>query len=132
MERRQFLCKSGCAIAGLAAAPVLAGDFLYAQAQSGPRYEIEIEIYEAREDTWCHKRGDKFKWPEDMGKICPWLRSSMHDFVRLLQFGATLKWRYSGTPYEKVIDSEGITTEYVRCPDPTANLVAKITRTKVG
>jgi len=25
-----------------------------------------------------------------------------------------------------------VTTEFVRCPDPTSNLVAKIIRTKVG
>ena len=132
MDRKQFMCKSGCAIAGMVAAPVLASDFIYAQQQSGPKYKIEVEIYEAREDSWCHKKGDKFKWPEDMGKICPWLCSSMNDFIRLLQYGATLTWKYSGTPYEKVIDPDGVTTEYVRCPDPTANLVAKITRTKVG
>ncbi len=31
----------------------------------------------------------------------------------------------------KVIDSLGVTTEYVRCPDPTSNLVVKIIRTAV-
>jgi hypothetical protein len=30
-----------------------------------------------------------------------------------------------------VIDPDGVTTEYVRCPDPTSALVAKITRTRV-
>jgi len=44
----------------------------------------------------------------------------------------TLPWRYENTPYEKVIDPDGVTTEYVRCPDPTADLVAKITRTAVS
>jgi len=39
---------------------------------------------------------------------------------------------YENTPYQKFSDPEGISTEYVRCPDPTANLVAKITRTRVG
>jgi hypothetical protein len=38
---------------------------------------------------------------------------------------------HEGTPYEKVIDPDGVTTEYVRCPDPTSNLLAKITRTLV-
>jgi uncharacterized repeat protein (TIGR04076 family) len=93
------------------------------------RYKIDIEIYEAREDSSCHKKGDKFEYPKDMGKICPWLLSSMHDFIRLLQNGVTLPWKYEDTPYEKVIDPDGVTTEYIRCPDPTANLVAKITRT---
>ena len=94
------------------------------------RYKIEIEIFEARQDSWCHKKGDKFEWPKDMGKICPWLRSSMHDFITVLIGGGTLPWKYEGTPYQKAIDPDGVTTEFVRCPDPTANLVAKIIRTK--
>ena len=127
MERRNFLCKSGCGLAGLAAAPTI----LAAQEETPAwkRYKIDIEIYEAREDTWCHHKGDKFKYPEDWGKLCPWLRASMIEFIRVLEWGATLPWKYENTPYEKVIDPNGITTEYVRCPDPTANLVAKIVRT---
>lgn len=39
---------------------------------------------------------------------------------------------YERTPYEKVIDPDGIISEYVRCPDPTADLVAKITRIRVS
>jgi uncharacterized repeat protein (TIGR04076 family) len=96
------------------------------------KYKLEIEIFEARPDTWCHKKGDKFAYPQDIGKICPWLLASMHDFLRLLEEGVTLPWKYEGTPYEKVIDPDGITTEYVRCPDPTSALVAKITRTLVA
>ncbi|MDT8402555.1 MAG: TIGR04076 family protein [Bacteroidales bacterium] len=129
MKRRQFLCKSGCTIAGLAAVPVLNASKGYNQPQERRRYEIEIEIYEAREDTWCHNKGDKFKYPDDIGRICPWLLASMHDFIIALQHGATLAWKYEGTPYEKVIDPDGVTTEFVRCPDPTSDLVAKITRT---
>jgi len=60
------------------------------------------------------------------------LRSSMNDFVRILEFGGTLPWKYEGTAYEKVIDPDGVTTEYVRCPDPTSNLVAKIVRTRLA
>lgn len=95
------------------------------------KYKIDIEIYEARPDTWCHKKGDKFSYPADMGKICPWLQNSLHDFLILLAQGVTLPWTYQGTPYEKALDPDGVTTEFVRCPDPTANLVAKITRTRV-
>ena len=131
MKRRQFLCKSGLSVAGIAAVPLLEASDPAEQPQDRRRYEIEIEIYEAREDTWCHKKGDKFKYPDDIGKICPWLLASMHDFIIALQHGATLGWKYEGTPYEKVIDPDGITTEYVRCPDPTSDLVAKITRTLV-
>lgn len=137
MKRRDFCGKAcGAVAAGLIAAPMAMN--VSGQEEPPPpppkraRYKIDIEIYEARKDTWCHKKGDKFKYPEDMGKICPWLLASMHDFIRLLQNGVTLSWKYEKTPYEKVIDPNGVTTEYVRCPDPTANLVAKITRTRMG
>jgi uncharacterized repeat protein (TIGR04076 family) len=138
MERRDFLGQSGCGLLGLAAgAAVLGAD--QAQTTLPPpspvkraRYDIAIEIFEARMDSWCHKKGDKFSYPADWGKLCPWLRASLNEFVRLLEMGVTLSWKYENTPYEKVIDPNGMTTEYVRCPDPTANLVAKITRTKVG
>jgi uncharacterized repeat protein (TIGR04076 family) len=141
MKRRDFLGKSGCGMGAFLAAQGLLGSPAGggSQAQQTPspppkrkRYKLEIEIYEARPDTWCHKKGDKFAYPADIGKICPWLLGSLHDFLRVLEQGATLPWKYEGTPYEKVIDPDGITTEYVRCPDPTSNLVAKITRTAVA
>ena len=65
-----------------------------------------------------------------MSLICPWLRSSLHDFIVLLNHGVTLLWKCEKTPYEKVIDPNGVTTEFVRCPDPTSKLVAKIIRTR--
>lgn len=102
-----------------------------AKAQERKRFKIDIEIYEAREDSWCHKKGDKYEYPADMDKLCPWLLASMHDFISLLQHDVTLGWKYEGTPYEKVLNENGITTEFVRCPDPTGDLVAKIIRTEV-
>jgi len=141
MKRRQFLGKSGCGMAAFLAAQGLPGslDGGQQQQQQAPpapskrkKYKLEIDIYEARPDTWCHKKGDKFAYPEDIGKICPWLLGSLRDFLIALQHGATLPWRYEGTPYQKVIDPDGITTEYVRCPDPTSALVAKITRTAIA
>lgn len=131
MKRREFIGKTGCSIAGLAAAPSVLAKTGGQDQPKRRRYKIDIEIYEAREDSWCHKKGDKFEYPKDMGKICPWLMSSMNDFIRVLQHGATLSWKYENTPYEKVIDPDGVTTEYVRCPDPTADFVAKITRTLI-
>lgn len=134
MDRKDFLKKTGCGMLCFSAAPLIAqGASLpdQAPAQERKRFKIDIEIYEAREDTWCHEKGDKFSYPEDMGKICPWLLASLHDFIRLLQNDVTLGWKYEDTPYEKIINQDGITTEYVRCPDPTADLVAKITRTEV-
>jgi uncharacterized repeat protein (TIGR04076 family) len=141
MNRRDFVGKAGCGLASCLAAAGIAGSAEAAFGQTGRKspapvtviksYAVEIEIFEARPDTWCHKKGDKFRYPADWGKICPWLRASLNDFVRILESGGTLPWRYEGTPYEKVIDPDGVTTEYVRCPDPTSNLVAKITRTLV-
>lgn len=142
MERRDFICRTGCGLIGLSAVPTGAAMEEQGQAPAqatapprppaGPRYRIDIEIFETRPDSWCHKKGDKFAYPADWGKICPWLRGSLNDFVRILESGGTLGWKYEKTPYEKVIDPNGITTEYVRCPDPTANLVAKITRTRLN
>ncbi|MBE0679561.1 MAG: TIGR04076 family protein [Bacteroidales bacterium] len=134
MERKEFCKKAGCGILGFSAIPLLANDASAQGQEQSPKrkqFKIDIEIYEARQDTWCHKKGDKFDYPKDMATICPWLLSSMHDFIRLLQNDVTLTWKYEGTPYEKIINKDGITTEYVRCPDPTANLVAKITRTEI-
>ena len=135
MDRRDFMNRAGCAAAALvAAAGPAAGQEKDAQAPPPPRakrYKIEIEIFEARPDTWCHKKGDKFAYPADWGLLCPWLRASLNEFVRLLENGVTLPWKYEGTPYAKVIDPDGVTTEYVRCPDPTSDLVAKITRTRI-
>lgn len=132
MKRRDFLGKTGCGVAGMVSVPFWLHAAQEEEQQKKRKYKIEIEIYEAREDSWCHKKGDKFEYPKDIGKICPWLLSSMHDFLRLLQNGVTLPWKYEDTPYEKVIDPDSVTTEYVRCPDPTADLVAKITRTLIA
>lgn len=96
------------------------------------KYAIEIEIVEGPESQ-CHQVGDRFAYPQDRGKLCPWLLDSMESMIRILQYGGTLPWDYEGTAYEKEIDPEGVTTEFVRCPDPTmAGIVAKITRTRLS
>ncbi|MEE9117260.1 MAG: TIGR04076 family protein [Calditrichia bacterium] len=135
MKRREFIEKTGCGLAGfIASGTGLASD----QGQAPPpppkrvKYNIVVEIYENKKKRRCHKVGEKFKYSEDIGKICPWFLSSMHDPIILLKQGVTLPWRYAGTPYEKIINKDGVTTEYIRCPDPTANLVAKIIRTEVS
>lgn len=113
-------------------------------------YVIELEIFEGRggeprkdqpapdfiKEGICpwmygsYKVGQKFRYPDDLGLLCPWLVDSLTGFIRALENGGVLPWRYPGTPYEKVIDPDGVTTEYVRCPDPTASgIVIKVTRT---
>jgi uncharacterized repeat protein (TIGR04076 family) len=123
-------------------------------------YRLEIEIFEGRggqlqkkDDqivypdlekegicAWMY-RGDgensyqagmRFLYPDDMGKLCPWLLDSLHGVIHVLRFGGTLGWTYEGTPYKKEIDPEGVTTEFVRCIDPTASgIVAKVIRTRI-
>jgi uncharacterized repeat protein (TIGR04076 family) len=118
------------------------------------RYKIELEIFEGKggcstdgtypnfvQEGICvwmfghaedpgYKVGQTFRYPEDLGRLCPWLVDSVTGFIRALESGGTLPWRYRDTPYEKVIDPDGVTTEYVRCPDPTASgIVLKIIRT---
>lgn len=113
-------------------------------------YAIELEIYEGNGGqfrtagthpdlvkegicAWMYgsfQVGQVFRYPEDLGELCPWLVDSLTGIIRALEHGGTLPWRYQGTPYEKVIDPDGVTTEFVRCPDPTASgIVIKVTRT---
>ena len=124
------------------------------------RYKIEIEILEGKGGqlrkegdrviypeslekegicAWMYRgdgeksyqAGQKFLYPDDAGKICPWLLGSMDGVIKVLSFGGTLPWRYRGTPYEKEIDPDGVTTEFIRCIDPTdSGIVVKLTRTK--
>jgi len=124
------------------------------------RYKIEIEIFEGnggelkkeageivcpdfvREGicAWMYRGdgersyrvGQKFRYPEDKDRICHWLLDSLNGVLDALSIGETLNWDYKGTPYEKVIDPEGMTTEYVRCIDPTdSGIVVKVIRTKI-
>jgi uncharacterized repeat protein (TIGR04076 family) len=113
-------------------------------------YVIELEIYEgnggqprtdgSRPDfasegicAWMYgsfRVGQKFRYPEDLGELCPWLLDSLIGVIRALEHGGTLPWTYRGTPYEKAVDPDGVTTEFVRCIDPTASgIVIKVTRT---
>lgn len=147
MKRREFLTCSGAGVgAGLAALaiprPASAQQATQQQTQlpakpDNPqlappvrvRYEFEVDIVEG--NCGQHKAGQKIRYPDEQGKICPWLMDSMSGAIRVLQYGGTLPWLYKGTPYEKVIDPNGITTEFIRCPDPSRVVVAKITRRKL-
>ncbi|MFW9804522.1 MAG: hypothetical protein ACFFFC_17830 [Candidatus Thorarchaeota archaeon] len=91
--------------------------------------ETKLEIFKSGCRT--HPVGQKFKYVEDAGKICPWLLDSANTMMRVLMCDSRLTWSYKGTPYEKVINKDGVTTEFVRCPDPTsAGVVLKITAKK--
>ena len=113
-------------------------------------YDIELEIFEGtggqlRSDgthpdfanegicAWMYgsyQVGHKFHYPEDLGELCPWLVDSLMGVIRALEHGGTLPWKYRGTTYQKEIDPDGVTTEFVRCLDPTdSGIVIKVTRT---
>jgi len=133
MKRREFLEKAGCGAAVLAAAPLSAAGGQSKEPMVVRRFGLEVEVYEVGPETRCHKKGEKFLWPKDMGNVCHWLASALDPVCTSLAAGAIYPWKYAGTPYEKVIDLEGVTTEYIRCPDPSkAGIVVKITRTFKG
>jgi hypothetical protein len=56
---------------------------------------------------------------------------SMNGAIRVLERGDTMSWLDKGTPYQKVIDSNGLTTEFIRCPGPSRVVVARVSRRKV-
>ncbi len=43
-------------------------------------YEIEIEIFKGK---GCdhHQLGEKFRYPEDIDKLCPWLLDSINSMI---------------------------------------------------
>jgi len=123
-------------------------------------YKIEIEIYEGKGGrlqkdgdriiypdivgegicAWMYRGdgeisyhvGQRFAYPQDMGKICPWLLDSLHSIIHVLRFGGTLPWQYPNTPYEKQFDKDGVSTEFIRCVDPTeSGIVVKVIRTEL-
>jgi uncharacterized repeat protein (TIGR04076 family) len=125
------------------------------------RYKIEIEIFEGNGGhlqkegdeiihpdftkegicAWMYRGdgeksyrvGQRFSYPEEKDKICHWLLDSLSGVLEALSAGETLNWDYKGTRYEKKMDPEGVTTEYVRCIDPTASgIVVKIIRTRIA
>ncbi len=93
--------------------------------------EIELEIFEG-DHCPRHKVGEKYKYPQDNGKLCLWLLYSASHMLQVLRHDGSLPWNYKNTPYEKLINKDGVTTEFVRCPDPTSDgIVLKITATKI-
>ena len=112
-------------------------------------YKIDVEIYEGKGGelrkkndkivypnvvkegicAWMYRGdgersyqvGDSFSIPEDQDNLCPWLRDSLRGIIEELSRGKTLTWQYKNTPYEKIFNKKGVTTEFIRCIDPTAS-----------
>ena len=108
MDRRNFMGKAGCAAAALVTAAGFAGGQEKASPAAPPapppkpkRYKIEIEIYEALPPSWCHKKGDKFAYPADWGKLCPWLRRASTNSSGSLRTGSLSPGNTRGRPTKK-------------------------------
>ena len=153
MNRRAFLkCSAACAAASAAVAAAAgtavaqqqppppppvpkAGEQATPASANAPQvvrrreFDFEIEIVEGK--CGPHRVGQRFRYPDEKGKICEWLMDSMNGAIRVLEYGGTMPWLYEGTPYQKVIDPKGLTTEFIRCPDPSRVVVARISRRKV-
>lgn len=79
-----------------------------------------------------YQQGQRFRFPEEMGSLCSWMIESINSVVKVLTYDGVLPWTYENTPYKKEMDREGVTTEFIRCMDPSAaGIVVKIIRTKV-
>ena len=52
-------------------------------------YTIELEVFESGGCAY-HKVGDKLRYPEDRGIMCPWLLDSISGMIRVLRYGGTL------------------------------------------
>ena len=138
-DRRGFLSACGLAGAALTGVAAAAG----AQQPPSPRSRNSLRRGAAtrsasrsssakRGSAHATRRVSKFAYPADQGRMCEWLQDSMSGAIRVLKYGGTMPWLYEGTRYKKVIDPDGVTTEFIRCPDPTdSGVVAKITRTRV-
>jgi hypothetical protein len=66
-------------------------------------------------DGWNLSGKPEFHYPEDLGKLFPWLVDSLTGVIRVLEYGNILSWKYAETSYQKVIDPSGVTTEFVSC-----------------
>ncbi|MFX0083762.1 MAG: TIGR04076 family protein [Candidatus Hodarchaeota archaeon] len=84
--------------------------------------EISLEIVKILERGECplgHKVGDKFKYPDDVGKICQSAYNSIYPSITTLRFDGSFPW------------SQDKDTTMVCCPDPNNPVVFKISRTKI-
>ena len=81
--------------------------------------EVEIEVVDILEAGICnygHKVGDKFKYPEERGKICAAAFHSIYPYALGIRIGGEFSWEE---------DKNSIT---ICCPDYKNPVVFKITR----
>ncbi len=89
------------------------------------KYDISIEIVDILETGDCprnHKIGDRFNYPEDLGKLCPTAFHVLYPSIEVLRSGGSFH-------YYTDEDGDGIPdTDYSCCPDRKRPVVFKMSR----
>ena len=83
-------------------------------------YNVEIEIMKILEEGKCpagHQIGEKFKFPDDINKICPVAYNTMFNYIRVMESGGSYPW------------FETPDSHMMCCPDYKRPVVFKISRT---
>ena len=75
-----------------------------------------VDILEAGECPYGHKIGDRFKYPDDRGKICAAAFHAIYPYALGINIGAVYPWEE---------DPDSVT---ICCPDYKNPVVFKITR----
>jgi len=79
-------------------------------------YKVKCEVVRILEKGTCpieHNVGDVFRYPEDLGKLCPPAYHSIYPYIRMLESGGTI---------------QGKDFFEATCPDAANPVVFKITR----
>ena len=83
--------------------------------------KITLNVTEIQGTGHCgfgHKPGESFSWPEDVGKICPWVTYTLFPAITTLEYGGTFPW-----------GNDPNRTSFC-CPDPANPVVVEIVRTE--
>jgi len=75
--------------------------------------KVTIEITDILEE---HKIGETFKYPEDVGKLCPAALNSIYPYIRVMESGGSYPF------------FEGPNAHSACCPDYKRPVVFKISR----
>jgi hypothetical protein len=54
--------------------------------------------------AWMYRSyqvGQKFRYPDDLGQLCPWLVDSLTGMIWALESGGTLPWKYRAPHMKK-------------------------------
>jgi uncharacterized repeat protein (TIGR04076 family) len=87
------------------------------------KYKVSAEIVNILEEGTCpagHQIGEKFEYPDDVGKICPAAFHSIYPYIRIIQSGGYF-------PYFDEPNAHSAC-----CPDYKRPVVFKISRQEIS